>query len=63
LMRVKGTTVVEKKAGASSTAPGWAVVHHLRPDGGASSEVAALGIHAPQWHGEAMTTNNAKRHV
>jgi len=26
-------------------------------------QVGVGGMHAPQWHGEAMTRNNAKRHV
>jgi len=42
LMRLTGTTVVEREAGARSTAPSQVVVHPPPPGGGASNEVAAL---------------------
>jgi len=41
-MRITGTTVVEKEAGARSTAPSWVVVHPPPPGGGASNKIAAL---------------------
>jgi len=43
-MRITGTTVVEKEAGASSTAPSWVVVHPPPPAGGTSNKIAALDL-------------------